>query len=220
MDACALLPARLHARALAYDGRTPLRLLNDVRTLEYLFLKSKAPLFQGVDPKRCKEVEDAFLKDLHRRMHDGGRAPPRQCSGAVGERAMHELLLLMGHDDADIVRQRRYPRPDGRSSIVPDFSLPHLLLEVKMGTLYTPGTAHEKILGAERKYLSLPAQTGKPVWVVCMGRAEDFMRAIIDGSSCETEQAGLTEHIQERYRVYFKGFEDVVRRWLDDGVGV
>jgi hypothetical protein len=49
-------------------------------------------------------------------------------------------------------------------------------MEVKCGTYYTNGTAHEKILGCPFKYADIPILYSKPLKIVCIGGAEKICR--------------------------------------------
>lgn len=57
-----------------------------------------------------------------------------------------------------------------------DFETRDFMIEVKTGTYFTSGTAHEKILGCPLKYVDMPSVYGKPIKIICIGGADKLCR--------------------------------------------
>lgn len=64
----------------------------------------------------------------------------------------------------------KYPKKI--NGYMPDFEIDNYIIEVKCGTYFTEGTAHEKILGTPFKYCEIPKLYNKPLLIICIGKAE------------------------------------------------
>lgn len=62
--------------------------------------------------------------------------------------------------------------PKKINGYMPDFEIDNYIIEVKCGTYFTEGTAHEKILGTPFKYCEIPKLYNKPLLIICIGKAE------------------------------------------------
>ena len=65
-------------------------------------------------------------------------------------------------------------KPEKKKNLKPDWETINYIIEVKTQSWFTPGTAGEKILGVFIKYRNIPELYGKPLLVVCFGRAESI----------------------------------------------
>lgn len=63
-------------------------------------------------------------------------------------------------------------KPKKLAGHAPDWETADYIIEVKTQSWFTPGTAGEKILGVPIKYRNVPQLYGKPLLIVCFGRAE------------------------------------------------
>lgn len=90
----------------------------------------------------------------------------KQWTNLFGEMICRELYLKQG---------KEVTKPRNIEGQEPDWETPELILEAKIGTHFTDGTAHEKVMGVLVKYSEVPARYGKPLRIVCMGRAEQEM---------------------------------------------
>jgi len=89
-------------------------------------------------------------------------------SGNYGENIVRERLEEAGCSPVKVTKAI----VDG---LTPDFITNNSIIEVKTGTLFTSGTAHEKIPWASLKYETTLEVTGKTnIIVMCVGRAEQW----------------------------------------------
>lgn len=88
-------------------------------------------------------------------------------SNSLGENIVYELLKLFGLE----VKKRSKVLINGRTYI-PDLETPYAYYEVKTRNYSTPGTSGEKILGTPLKYIDIPKETGKPLFIVLVGFQE------------------------------------------------
>lgn len=90
-----------------------------------------------------------------------------QWSNTLGETIVFELLKSYGCN----VRKKTKVVINGRTYI-PDLETDYAYFEVKTRNYSTPGTSGEKILGTPFKYIDIPKETGKPVFIVLVGFQE------------------------------------------------
>lgn len=91
----------------------------------------------------------------------------KQWTNRFGEYIAQEIQALLG---------KAATKPVKKLHFQPDWETDDAIVEVKTGTYFTTGTAHEKILGAPFKYADIPALYGKPLKVLCIGGAEPMAR--------------------------------------------
>jgi hypothetical protein len=134
-----------------------------------------------------------FLKDAER------RAPElKRCEDVWGKTTMSDILniktkiqwtSLFGEHlckEILLMQNKTVWRPTTKGGFRPDFETDDWIVEVKTGTWYTNGTAHEKILGTALKYRNIPELYKKKLLIVCIGRAEREARKYgLFGSSDE-----------------------------------
>jgi hypothetical protein len=139
-------------------------------------------LFNGVDKidefrsitdkkyKSIKEKESAMKKaeDKWGKAIMKLKAPKlkfnNQWTNKFGEYLAIELYKLIGYENIT--------KPIKMNGLLPDMEVEDYIIEVKTGTYYTSGTAHEKILGTPFKYADIPQLYGKPLKILCIGGAE------------------------------------------------
>jgi len=114
------------------------------------------------DTEKRKQHEDDWGKTVMKK-----RRPDLELktmwTPKFGEHLCEEMYTLLGHTikSAKII-----------DTFKPDFEIQDAILEAKIQTYYTTGTAGEKILGSPFKYAEVPTLYGKPLQIVVMGGAE------------------------------------------------
>ena len=100
-----------------------------------------------------------------------------QWTNRFGEYIAEEMHSLLG---------KNVTKPVKKLHFQPDWETADAIVEVKAGTYFTTGTAHEKILGVPFKYADIPALYGKPLKVLCIGGAEPMARGygLFPGEAC------------------------------------
>lgn len=111
------------------------------------------------EPKvKTKMEEDLWGKSLIR------DAPDKQWTNKFGESLCREIY--------ENILGKRVWRPVKLNGYQPDWETDDEIIEVKTGTYFTKGTAHEKVLGCPFKYAEIPRLYSKPLVIVCLGGAE------------------------------------------------
>jgi hypothetical protein len=118
------------------------------------------------DNKKYKIHEDNWGKHMLKMKHPE-KEVKSQWSNTFGESLCKELYILCG---------KHVSKPEEKDNKRPDYETEDVIVEVKTGTFYTPGTAMEKILGCPFKYVDIPELYGKPLHIVCLGGAEKKCR--------------------------------------------
>ena len=109
--------------------------------------------------ERTKECENAWGRSLMNKQ--------QQWTGPFGEQLCQELYSL---------REKHPVNPMNKEGFEPDWETDDYIIEAKTQTYLTTGTAGEKILGVPFKYADVPRLYGKPLKIVCIGRAEQLSR--------------------------------------------
>lgn len=91
----------------------------------------------------------------------------KQWTNAFSESIMKEVGVLL---------KEPLSKPEAKNHLQPDFETKTDIIEVKSGTFFTNGTAHEKIMGCAMKYAEVPRLYGKELQIWCMGNAEKLAR--------------------------------------------
>ena len=91
----------------------------------------------------------------------------KQWTNAFGEAIVKELATLL---------KETVKKPETKNHLQPDFELNDTIIEVKCGTFFTNGTAHEKIMGSAIKYAEVPKLYNKDLVILCVGNAEKLAR--------------------------------------------
>jgi hypothetical protein len=120
----------------------------------------------------------------------------KQNSGAFGELLFYHYCLQ------NSIQVWKCPM---KNDFKPDFETKDAIYEIKTGTYKTSGTAHEKILGVAFKYCEIPKLYGKPLYIVCIGRAEKFMRNFLAKESIQKTK--FIEFINSN-KIHFQYFSD------------
>lgn len=110
-----------------------------------------------------------------------------QWTGPFGQEIAKEIYHILGHTVS---------KPRNISGYEPDLVTDSAVVEVKTCTLFTTGTANEKILGVPFKYADVPELYGKPLDILCLAGAERACRqqyGTLEGSKCSDKKRGFLE---------------------------
>jgi len=174
---------------------------------DHSFLPSIEKKNKTVDQDKYKELEDAWGQQMLKK-----RRPDLKLAGQwtnkFGEHICEELFMLQG---------KRVWKPTKQQNTVgvnfqPDVEVEDAIIEAKIGTYYTTGTAGEKILGVPVKYAELPDLYNKPLYIVCMGGAEKVCRqqyGILPGPKCTPQKQKFIQFYREN-RIEYMGATDIL----------
>lgn len=112
-----------------------------------------------------KEENDWGMKAIKTAVPD--LKSKKQWTNAFGEAIVKELATLL---------KETVKKPETKNHLQPDFELSDTIIEVKCGTFFTNGTAHEKIMGSAMKYAEVPKLYNKDLVILCVGNAEKLAR--------------------------------------------
>jgi hypothetical protein len=115
-----------------------------------------------VDEKKYKVLEDDWGRSVMKARRPDLKLDA-QWTNKFGEYLGQEMYLLLGKDGQ---------KPQKKLNYEPDYEINDAIVEIKSGTYFTSGTAHEKILGCPFKYAELPRLYNKNVKILCIGGAE------------------------------------------------
>lgn len=110
-----------------------------------------------------------------------------QWTGPFGQEIAKEIYNLLGY---------YVSKPVNISGYEPDLVTDLAVIEVKTCTLFTTGTANEKILGVPFKYADVPELYGKPLDILCLAGAERACRqqyGTLEGDKCSDKKRGFLE---------------------------
>lgn len=153
---------------------------------DYSFLSWNEPQSSGgtsssKHAERFKALEDewgrAVLKSCRPDLKCYG-----QWTGPLGQEIAREILIAVGHSVA---------KPPNINGFEPDLETDRAVIEVKTCTLFTSGTANEKILGVPFKYADVPELYGKPLDILCLAGAERACKlqyGTLTGNKCSQKK--------------------------------
>jgi hypothetical protein len=99
-----------------------------------------------------------------------------QWTTIVGEELVRQVLIQNNHI---IISERKkciMKRQDINKQFEIDIETDKCIVEVKTGTYFTHGTAHEKILAVPYKYAGVSEYFNKPLWIVCVADDEQYAK--------------------------------------------
>lgn len=107
--------------------------------------------------------------------------------------------------------EERCHKPKIKDGKRPDFETSEFMIEVKVKTYWTGGTANEKILGVPYKYADVPALYGKPLKIICLADAEKQCRDAygVMGKCSENRRKFL--ELYKELKIEFVGFTDMLK---------
>ena len=128
----------------------------------------------------------------------------KQWTNMFGEHICEEIYTLLG---------KTVTKPAKKEHFCPDREVDDSILEAKVGTYFTTGTAHEKILGCPFKYAEVPDLYGKPLKILCMGGAEKMCRenyGNLPGKKFSPQKKAFLDFFKEK-GIEYVGASDILR---------
>lgn len=136
-----------------------------------------------------KKLEDEWGRNMLKTVRSDLKLD-KQWTNSFGEYIVQEILILNGF---------KVHKPKKIKNYQPDIETKDVIIEVKTGTYFTEGTAHEKILGCPFKYCEIPNLYDKPLKIVCLGGAE--RRCKNEYGNLEGEKRGVQK---KKFLEFFK----------------
>lgn len=192
---------QIHQTIMVYKSKD-IVLLRDKEVIQWLFhdlsfLKSKKNY-------SLKQLEDQWGQETLR-IRRPDLVLDKQWTNKFGEHICEELFLLQN----EVVS-----KPPKKVNYQPDAEIPNAILEAKVQTYYTEGTAGEKILGTPFKYAEIPSLYGKPLKIVCMGGAEYKCRmnyGNLPGPRCTDEKKSFVDFFKQKQIEYIGATEILLK---------
>lgn len=159
------------------------------------------------DDKQYKILEDEWGQTILRNRRPDLKLD-KQWTGKFGEHLFEELQILIG---------KPCKKPENKEHYEPDFEVDDCIWEVKTGTYYTSGTAHEKIPAAAFKYAEVPQLYGKCLKIICIGGAEKRCReeyGNLPGVKCSEQKKKFLDFYLDM-GIEFVAATDIINRILD-----
>ena len=141
-----------------------------------------------------------------------------QWTGPFGEELCKEAFQLLGKSPKKPCKKIN----EKNKVLKPDIETDDYIIEVKNGTYFTYGTAHEKIPAVPSKYAAVPELYNKPLRIVCVGYAEIWAREdgilpglviskhtqadLLNWKTKQIEYMAFTDLIQELHSQGIPGF--------------
>jgi hypothetical protein len=155
---------------------------------------------------RNKKEEDAWGRAL---MHAKFPSIPfnKQWAGMAGEVIAKEALTRLGYT---VTVPKKI-----KGLITPDLETEEALFEVKCGTYYTSGTAHQKLDGVPNHYKDTLETLKKPLIILCIGQAEVHARKNTLLADYRTMKKGFTQEYLElcaKYNISYVGLSDLLAK--------
>jgi hypothetical protein len=151
-----------------------------------------------------KKLEDEWGLSLLNKIRPGIKLK-KQWTGVFGQIVCEDLYKILGVPIFKPVKKEHH---------LPDFELSDIILEVKSGTYYTTGTAHEKVLGVPFKYVDVPELYSKKVKIICIAGAERRCRdeyGIIGIENCTPKKKELLDIFNNTFGFEFVGISDLMK---------
>jgi len=126
----------------------------------------------------------------------------KQWTNKFGEQVVEEMFQLQG------IETKKYVK---KNNFILDLVTPNEQIEVKTGTYYTSGTAHEKIIGTPIKYSSIP-DSDNPLNIVLVGYTEKICRdkyGLLSGDKCTSKIQEYIDFIN-KWNIYYIPFTQML----------
>ena len=172
-------------------------LLRDVEVVKWIF--NDISFLKGKNQNELKILEDEWgLSKLKKKRPDLNSK--HHWTTKFGECIAEELCILQN-------KTYKCQKKNTTSSceVRLDIETEDSIIEVKTGTRYTEGTAHNKISDVPHAYADIPIICGKPLKILCIGKAEEFVmeRGYIQSkNTVRTKINSLTLECLEIYKKY------------------
>lgn len=171
------------------------------------FLPSIEKKNKTIDQDKYKEVEDIWGREILKKRRPDLKLD-KQWTNKFGEHICEELFMLQGKQVWKPMKQHN----SVGVNFQPDVETDDAIIEAKIGTYYTSGTAGEKILGVPVKYADIPDLYNKPLYIVCMGGAEKVCRnqyGILPGPKCTPQKQKFLDFFKEN-KIEYIGATDML----------
>ncbi len=146
-----------------------------------------------------KEIEDRWGKQMLILKRPNVNIN-KQWTNKFGEYIFEEMMILL---------TKEVNRPRIIQRLQPDYEDENTVYEIKTGTYFTNGTAHEKILGCPFKYSDIPIIMKKPLNIICIGGSELICREryfVLDSTRCYSKQKEKFINFYKENGITFHGF--------------
>lgn len=140
-------------------------------------------------------------------------------SNTFGETIVGDYLKYVNRS-RDLKEQGRVRNPNFSKIKHHDYDYldSDFVYEVKMGTYFTTGTAHEKLYGIPWKYSDTYSLTNKPLKVVCLCEAERHAKewGLIenDNHPISQDKIKLRDYFKNELKITFHGFSDMLKELM------
>jgi len=133
-----------------------------------------------------------------------------QWTGPFGEELCEEVFQRLG---------KTIKSASIKNGLHPDFETDDYIIEVKTGTYFTSGTAHEKIPGVPFKYGDVPELYQKPLKIICIGGAEKWARehVLLPGSMANRFKTKML-NIWKEEQIEYMAFTDLLQELHSQGI--
>lgn len=159
-------------------------------------------------PKERQEAERQWGMDMLRRCRNDLN-PEKQWTNSLGEYLAKEIITLV-HPGGGCWKPKQI------RNIRPDWETTDAIWEVKTGTFFTGGTAHEKIYGCPFKYAEVPMLSKKGVKIMCLAGAERLCRrnGLLPGPQCCDQKKAMVE-FYKNVGIEYVGATDLLQSLVD-----
>ena len=150
-----------------------------------------------------KKTEDAWGRGIMRKRNPALKFV-NQWTSKFGEYLAEEIYRLLGY---------KVKRPKKLGGKIPDLETEDFIVEVKTGTFFTTGTAHEKIVSVPWHYSRIPELYGKPLVILCIGGAEREARKYEAlGEMEENSPKRILKEAHDKLKITFVGFSELLQK--------
>ena len=150
-----------------------------------------------------KEIEDKWGQDMLKLKRPDLKSS-WQWTTCLGQHIVEEYYQLL-----NLVIKK----PKKIKNLEPDWETDLEIIEVKTGTYYTTGTAHEKILGTPFKYCNVPVLFKKPLKIFCVANAEVVCKnnyGNLEGPNCDEIKKSFLDFYKKNDITYV-AFSDLLK---------
>jgi hypothetical protein len=148
-----------------------------------------------------KQQEDSWGKEITQKVCK--RKINKQWTTLFSEAIVKEIYML--------TEGQVCTRCPEKNHLKPDLICEKYVIEVKSGTYFTDGTAHEKIPSAAIKYDEVPLLFNKALHIVCMGRAEIYAKQFFQAPMKERRQEQM--NLYNKHNIFYHFASDILLEW-------
>ena len=197
---------QIHKKILSMSNfSSEIFLLKNIETIQWLI--GDLSFLNTRNHKNMQNLENDWGKKLMEKCRPRKKIN-KQWTNKFGEIVAEEIYILFG---------KNIQRPMKKQNYQPDLEIDDSIIEVKCGTYFTNGTAHEKILGCPFKYAEIPLLYSKPLKILCIGKAEKISKESygnIIGPKCSDRKKLFLEFFKQNSIEYI-GVTELLIKILD-----